>query len=171
MILVIWNSEKAKECAHAIEHAMQEPVQVVSSLHEGCECLQSREYSSVIIDQWVTEAEPEPTSLVFDHLGMAVPVFVNFGISGVERILREVRAAMSRRALETALARHSARQALSEELRDDMTALLLSCGVALEETGLSETVRSRLQQIEDATKRMKHRLTAENEERAMTTGA
>jgi hypothetical protein len=164
MILIIWNSGKARECARAIEHAMQEPVEVVTSLHEGCQCLQSREYSAVVIDQWITEAEPEPTSMVFDHLGMAVPIFVNFGISGVERILREVRAAMSRRGLETVLARQSARQSLSEELRDDLTALLLSCGLALEENNVGEPLRLRLQQIEDATKRMKKRLSAEGEQ-------
>src|SRR3954466_15803599 len=91
MILIIWNSGKAKECALAIEHAMQEAVQLASSLHEGVKRLRSGEFSAVVVDQWITEAEPEPTSVLFDHLGMAVPVFVNFGISGVERILRAAR--------------------------------------------------------------------------------
>ena len=158
MILIIWNSGKAAECARSIEHAMQEPVQVATSLHQGVECLRSREYSAVVVDQWITEAEPEPTSVVFDHLGMAVPVFVNFGISGVERILRELRAALSRRGLETVLARHSARQALREELRDDVTTLLLSCGVALKEPGLPESVKERLRRIEEAAKHMREKL-------------
>ena len=43
MILIIWNSGKAKECARAIEHAMQEAVQVAPSLHEGVDRLRSRE--------------------------------------------------------------------------------------------------------------------------------
>ncbi|HEY7352873.1 MAG TPA: hypothetical protein VH596_08930 [Terriglobales bacterium] len=166
MILIIWNSGKAKECARAIEHALQEPVQVVASLHDGCECLKTREFSAVVVDQWITEAEPEPASTVFSHLGTAVPVFVNFSISGVERILRELRVALSRRGLEAALARHSVRQALREELRDDVTALLLSSGLALKETVANEAVRTRLQQIQDVATRMKDKLTTESEEPA-----
>lgn len=133
--------------------------------------MRAREYSAVVVDQWITEAEPEPTSVVFDNLGMAIPVFVNFGISGVERILRELRAALSRRGLETVLSRHSARQALQEELKDDVTALLLSCGMALGEEGLSDSTRSRLQKIEELARHMKEKLAVANEERASAASA
>jgi hypothetical protein len=171
MILIIWNSGKAKECALAIEHAMQEAVQLASSLHEGVKRLRSGEFSAVVVDQWITEAEPEPTSVLFDHLGMAVPVFVNFGISGVERILRELRAALSRRGLETVLARHSARQALRDDLKDDVTVLLLSCGVALEEPELNECMRTRLQKIEDLAKHISEKLALTHQEHTAATGA
>jgi hypothetical protein len=171
MILIIWNSDKAKECARALEHAMQEPIKVASSLYEGVDCLRSGEYSAVVIDQWITEAEPEPTSVVFDHLGMAVPVFVNFGISGVERILRELRAALSRRGLEAVLARHSARQALRNELKDDVTVLLLSCGVALEEPSLSDSARTRLQKIEELSTNISQKLAMSHEQQAAAANA
>ena len=171
MILIIWNSGKAKECARSIEHAMQESVQVASSLHEGVGRLRSGEYSAVVIDQWITEAEPEPASVVFEHLGMAVPVFVNFGISSVERILRELRAALSRRGLETVLARHSARQALRGELKDDVTVLLLSCGMALEEPSLSVAARSRLQKIEELAKHISEKLATSEQDQVAVAGA
>jgi hypothetical protein len=150
---------------------MQEAVQVASSLHEGVERLRSEEFSAVVVDQWITEAEPEPTSVMFDHLRMAVPVFVNFGISGVERILRELRAALSRRGLETVLARHSARQALRDELKDDVTVLLLSCGMALEDMQLSESTRTRLQKIEDLAKHISEKLALTHQEHAAAAGA
>jgi len=145
MILMIWSSERAQDYALSIEHALQEPVQVASSLHQGCERLRSDEFSAVIVDQWVTEAEPEPTSVLFDHLGPAVPVFVNFGISGVERILRELRAALSRRGREMVL-----------ELKDDVTALLLSCDVALGEcTG---TAAERITKIKELAYQLRNKL-------------
>jgi|SRR5205085_182639 len=171
MILIIWPSEKANDCAHYIEHALQEPVQVASSLHEGVERLRSGEYSAVVVDQWITEAEPEPTSVLFDHLGMAVPLFVNFGISGMERIVRELRAALARRGLEAVLARHSARQALRDELKDDVTALLLSCGVALEESGLAENSRTRLSKIEELAKHIRSKLALSENENAAAASA
>src|SRR5256885_13712525 len=82
MILIIWNSGKAKECALAIEHAMQEAVQLASSLHDGVERLRSGEFSAVVVGQWITEAEPEPTSVLFDHLGMAGAGFLDFWNNG-----------------------------------------------------------------------------------------
>jgi len=133
-------------------------VQVASSLHEGCDRLRAGEYSAVVIDQWSTQAEPEPTNVLFDHLGTAVPLFVNFGISGVERILRELRAALSRRGLETILTRHSARLALRDELKDDVTALLLCCGIGVEEPGLSESAVTRLRKIEELANQIKSKL-------------
>lgn len=171
MILIIWNSEKAQECARVIEHAMQEPVRVASHLHEGSELLQSAEYSAVVVDQWITEAEPDPASLVFDHLGMAVPVFVNFGISAVDRILRELRAALSRRGIESALARQSARQVLHDDLKDDVTALLLSCGIALESVGPQDPLRTRLEHMEHLLKRIKEKLAIVEKEKAAAAGA
>ena len=159
MILLIWPSERATECALAIEHALHEIVQTVSTLHEACEHLRLGEASVVIVDQWLTEAEPEGTNVLFEHLGTAMPLFVNFGISGQERVVREVRAALSRRRLETALARAGANQALRNELKDDVTALLLSCGIAVAEADANETLRSRLRMIEQVAGQIKIRLT------------
>jgi hypothetical protein len=86
--------------------------------------------------------------------------------------LREVRAALSRRGLETVLAWHSARQALRDELKDDVTALLLSCGIALGEPDLSESAKARLRQIEELTQHMKSKLAiAEENQKTAAAGA
>jgi hypothetical protein len=61
------------------------------------------------------------------------------------------------------LARHNARIALRDELKDDLTSLLLSCGMALEEAGLSETTITRLRNIEEAANRLRQKLTADEE--------
>lgn len=164
MILLIWSSERAQDCARAIDRAFQQPVQVVSTLQQACEQLQQQEYSAVLIDQWVTEGEPGQADFLFHHLGTAAPVFVNFAISGVERIVRELRAALNRRGRETMFARHHARIELRDELKDNLTALLLSCGIALGEPGLSETTISRLHAIEEAADRIRHKLSVSEEE-------
>ena len=158
MILLVWSSERAQDCARAIEETFQQRVHVAPTLLEGCEHLKLEEYAAVLVDQWITEVEPGQADYLFHHLGTAVPVFVNFGISGVERILRELRAAFNRRGRETMLARHHARLALRNELKDDVTALLLSCGLAMAEPGLSETAILRLKQAEEAANQIKSKL-------------
>ncbi len=171
MILLIWSSERAPDCAKTIEDTFQQRVHVAATLHEGCEHLQLEEYSAVLVDQWITEAEPGQADFLFHHLGTAVPVFVNFGISGVERILRELRAAFNRRGRETMQARHTARLALRNELKDDVTALLLSCGMALDDLALGEATVARLKKVEEAAHQIKSKLALlEGEESIVAAG-
>ncbi|HZP17279.1 MAG TPA: hypothetical protein VFB00_04905 [Terriglobales bacterium] len=166
MILLIWSSERAADCARAIENAFQQPVRVVSTLQQACEQLQAEEYSAVLVDQWVSEAEPSQADYLFHHLGTAAPVFVNFGISGVQRIIREVRAAFNRAGRETMLARHNARIALRNELKDDVTALLLATGIALADSALNEAVLPRIKKIEEIALRLREKLVIPEDTRA-----
>jgi hypothetical protein len=158
MILLIWSSEKAPDCAKAIEDMFQQRVHLAATLHEGCEHLRLEEYSAVVVDQGITEVEPAQADYLFHHLGTAVPVFVNFSISGIERILRELRGAFNRHGRETLAARHAARLALFNELKDDVTALLLSCGIALDDPALSEASIARMKKVEEAAIQIKIKL-------------
>ena len=45
---------------------------------------------------------------MFKHLGMAVPVYLNFALAGAERLVRETRSALQRRKREVSLARQEA---------------------------------------------------------------
>lgn len=170
MILLIWSSERAQACASAIENAFQQPVKIVASLQEGSRNLQSAEFSAVLVDQWVTEAEPGQADYLIHHLGAAVPVFVNFGVSGLERILRELRAALNRRGRDTHLAQQNARIVLRNSFKDDVTALLLSCGVILDDPALSPGLAVRIQTIESIANRLKEKLLAEEEVATVVVG-
>jgi hypothetical protein len=171
MILLIWSSDRVSDCAKAIEHSFQQPVCIVSTLQRGCEQLQSQPFSAVLLDQGLAEAEPGQADFLFHHLGTAVPVLVNFAISGVERVLRELRAALNRRLRDTMLARLDARRELLSELKDDVTGLLLCCGVALEQANLPEGAAERVRKIEEIANRIRDRLLATNgaENRMATT--
>jgi hypothetical protein len=131
---------------------------VAATLHDGCERLRLEEYSAVVVDQWVTEVDPGQADYLFHHLGTAVPVFVNFSISGMERILRELRAAFNRHGRETLVARHTARLGLRNELKDDVTALLLCCGIALDDPSLSEAAIARMKKVEEVVNQIKTKL-------------
>jgi hypothetical protein len=158
MILLIWSCERAPDCARAIEDTFQQRVHVAATLHDGCERLRLEEYSAVVVDQWVTEVDPGQADYLFHHLGTAVPVFVNFSISGIDRILRELRAAFNRHGRETLVARHTARLGLRNELKDDVTALLLCCGIALDDPSLSEAAIARMKKVEEVVNQIKTKL-------------
>jgi hypothetical protein len=166
MILLVWASERAEECARKIEAAFQQPVTKVSTLEEAGKSLQSERFTAVLLDQSIAEREPGETDHLIHHLGGAVPVFVNFGISGVERVLRELRAALNRQARESRLTQQQARMALWDSLKDDITGLLLCCGVILDDQSLSPALAVRVQTIEAIAKRLQEKLLVE-EGRAM----
>lgn len=163
MILLVWASEKAQSLALVINEQLAREVQVAVSLQQACERLRSAEYAAVLVDQWISEPEPARTDLLFDCLGGAVPLFVNFAINNQERVLRELRAALERRQRETVLVRRNAEVALRDELKDDVTALLLSCGVAMREPGITEPLTLRLNQIKEVAVQIRARLAAGEE--------
>jgi hypothetical protein len=169
MILLIWSSERAPDCARAIEDTFQQRVHAAATLHDGCERLRLEEYTAVVVDQGVTEVEPAQADYLFHHLGTAVPVFVNFSISGMERILRELRAAFNRHGRETLVARHTARLGLRNELKDDVTALLLCCGIALDDPSLSEAAIARMKKVEEVANQIKTKLALSEAEEVLAT--
>ena len=88
MILLVTPSERAKDCAQVLQQATGHPTQVANTLHSAISSLRTQEYAAVVIDQFLLETEPDECELMLTHLASAVPVYVNCGISGAERIAR-----------------------------------------------------------------------------------
>ena len=147
MILLTTSLPKAQNCASALQEATNEAVEVCATLHEAVMQLEDREFSAVVIDQLLLDSEPEEAETFFKHLGTAVPVYVNFAVSGIERVIRELRSALHRRSKEVLVARREAQQAMSHELRETVTALLLSCEIALEVPGLPTIAEGKLRNL------------------------
>ncbi|HZR58585.1 MAG TPA: hypothetical protein VFA74_17075 [Terriglobales bacterium] len=158
MILLITPSTKSQECARALSEATTETVNVAATLREAAAQLRAAEYSAVIVDQYLMEAEPDESEIVLQHMDMAIPVYVNFAISGIERIVRELRAALHRRKKEALMARQGAEQALGNELKGTITALLLSCEMALQVADLPEKAEAKLRNACDLAREMRGKL-------------
>jgi hypothetical protein len=99
MILLVTPSERASGCAAALHKATSEDVVVAGSLARATTFLRTESYIAVVLDQHLLETEPQEAETVLEHLGTAIPVQVNLAISGMERLVREVRAAGSRKRL------------------------------------------------------------------------
>ena len=70
------------------------------------------------------------------HIGTAIMVPVNLALSGLQRLVGEVRASLKRRDREEAAARDAAITKLHCELNDTVTALQLSIQLALRATAI-----------------------------------
>ena len=161
MILLISPSARNKECAHALEAGAGCAVDVTASLQDAGSRLREGDYTAVIIDQFLAEAEPDESDQLLQHLGTATPVYVNFAISGINRVVRETKTALSRRRREELVARRSAEQAIWNELREDVTAMLLSCDLALAVPGVPPPAMEKLRSVHDLACHIRTRLAAE----------
>ena len=140
---------KGQECGQALQQATSEPTQVAASLRQAASRLRSQEFSAVVIDQLMLDADPDESETLLQHLGTAIPVYVNFAISGVARLVRDLRIALCRRKREVVVARQAAEQALRSELKGSVTALLLSCEMALKVPNLPEGAEAKLRRVQE----------------------
>ena len=147
MILIVSSLLNTRNSIAAFEEALGEPVAACSDLPEGASQLAERQFSAVILDQLLCETDVDATDDLLKQFGSAVLVYVNFAIHGIPRIAREVRFAMQRRRRELAIIRKEAEQALRHELRDRITAMLLSCELTLRTPNLPHEAELKMQQV------------------------
>jgi len=158
MILLVTPSERASECAAALHEATGEGVAVAKSLPRAAALLRTEGYLAVVLDQYLLETEPHEAETTLEHLGTAIPVQVNLGISGMERLVREVRAAVQRRQHEEVRARHAAIGKLQSEMNGMVTALLLSSELALETPGLPPAAAEKIESVHELVKKLRKQL-------------
>ncbi len=158
MILLITASTRAQECAAAIERAVNERTEVCRKLSQAARHLRSTECSAVVIDQNLMETDLAATDVVLKEAEAAIPVFVNFAICGVDRVVRDVRSALQRREEERARAVREAQAHLRSELTEALTGILLSSQLALEVPALPAAVQARLRSVYQLAMSMRQRL-------------
>jgi hypothetical protein len=158
MILLVTPIERRNECAAALQQATGEPVVIADNLLRATTLLRTDFYTAAVFDQSLAETEPHEIDTAFDHLGSAIPVQINLAISGIDRLAREVRAAIRLRKHEEATAREVAARFLYGELNNTLTTLLLDCELALETTGLPLAATERLASVHETAQKLKSQL-------------
>lgn len=131
MILLITPSSIGPQCAEALYAATGKETHWAQSLQEAATRLREQTYNAVVIDQFLLETEPEESDQMIEHLGTAFPVYLNFAVTGMQRLVREVSSALHRRKREESAARRSVAEQLNSEMRETLTAMLLSCELAM----------------------------------------
>ncbi len=145
--LIITGISGAEHCAASLSKQLGLPVEVAPSRREGLAALRRREYSVVVVDEPVAEASPEGAEMLWKQAGLAIPLQINFAVSGTHRLIREVRAALQRRETERELAMRAAATQIECELRDTVTGLLLHSQLALAEPLVSAPLTAKLQTV------------------------
>jgi hypothetical protein len=157
-LLMITSILGAENCAAVLANQLGFSVEIVANRKEGLARLRRHEYTIVVVDDAVAESDPEGAELLWKHAGLAVPLQINFAISGTARLVREVRAVLSRREQEQALAMRAAAVAVESDLRDTVTGLILHSQLALSEPSLTPELSAKLKTVAELAGNLKQRL-------------
>jgi len=122
-VLIISEMDGAENCARMIALQLGVAVQVAADRLAGLLALRRAEFGVVVVEESLAEADPEWADQVWELAGMAMPVQVNFAISGSARLGREVKAALLRKNGERVVARREAVAEIENDLKSTVTGL------------------------------------------------
>jgi hypothetical protein len=158
MILLITPSARGQECAATLKESTGNETHWAENLAQAVARLREQTYSAVIIDQFILENEPAESEQVLEHLDTAFPVYINFAVSGMERLVREVRSALHRRKREQTQARRSVEQQFRSEMGESLTSMLLSCELAMSVPGIPGAAAEKIRAVDNLAREMRSRL-------------
>ncbi len=157
-VLVISAVHSADECARAIGARLGCEVAVATTRREALVALASADFAVVVVEESLVEGDSAWADRVWELAGSAIPLQINFAISGCDRLTREIKAAFHRRARERAMARRLISAELEDELKTSVTGLLLESELILEEPSTPPLLRPKLQHMALLAKTLRERL-------------
>ena len=146
-ILLISSMTGAENCAANLSHQLGFAVDIATDRKEGIAQLKRKSYTLVVVDDSIAEGDTRGAEMLWRYTGLAVPLQINFALSGTARLARDVRAALSRREQEQALAMRAAAYTLESQLKSTVTGLLLQSQLALAEPAVTAPVATKLRMV------------------------
>ena len=148
-ILMVAGIEGARDCADVVAQQLGMEVEVADGRKAALAVLRHREFAAVVVDEAIAECDPGGADTIWERAGLAIPMQVNFALSGTARLIRDIRAALRRREREQTLARQAAAAAIESELKSAVAGLLLQSELALSSSEAGSPVAERLRVVAD----------------------
>jgi hypothetical protein len=159
-ILMLTGIEGANNCAEALSAQLGAEVEVAETRKAALEALRQREFSVIVVDETLAECDPAAAEAIWDHAGLAIPLQINFALSGVPRLVREIRAALRRRQREQILARRAAAAAMEAEMKSTLAGLLLHSQLALSGCDVPSPVADKIRMVVELAGDLRQQLSA-----------
>jgi signal transduction histidine kinase len=159
-ILIVTGIEGARNCAAVVGAQLGMEVEVAEGRKAALTALRRKEFAAVVMDETMAECDPAAAEAIWERAGLAIPLQVNFALSGAARLIREIRAALHRREREQTLARRAAAAAIDHELKTTIAGLLLHSQLALSGSETSSPIADRLRMVADLAGNLRQQLNA-----------
>jgi hypothetical protein len=159
-ILMVTGIEGARNCAAVVSEQLEMEVEVAEGRKAALAALRRREFAAIVVDETIAECDPAAAEAIWERAGLAIPLQVNFALSGAARLTREIRAGLHRREREQALARQAAAAAIETELKTTVAGLLLHSQLALSDSELTSPIAEKLRVVVDLAGSLRRQLSA-----------
>jgi len=159
-ILIVTGIEGARNCAVVVGAQLGMEVEVAEGRKAALAALRRREFLAVVVDETMIECDPAAAEAIWEHTALAIPLQINFALSGAARLVREVRAALHRREREQTLARRAAAAAIESELKSTVAGLLLHSQLALSGSEMTPMVAEKMRVVADLAGNLRQQLSA-----------
>lgn len=134
-LLLVAPEPPASAVAQALRRELEAHVEIAPHGRAALMALRREEFNLILLEENLGAAEPDATESLFVAAAAAPVLELNFGTWGIERIVRQVRGAIQRRAGDEAKARLAVSNALQNELNASLAGLLLESQLALRHAG------------------------------------
>ena len=169
-ILMVTGVEGARNCAAAVGAQLGTEVEMAEGRGSALSALRHGEFQAVVIDETLAECDPAAADAICEQAGLAIPLQINFALSGAARLVREIRSALYRREREQMLARRAASTAIEAELKSTVAGLLLNSELALNGGNLPPQVAERLRVVADLAGSLRSQLNAPSAQAVVRAG-
>jgi hypothetical protein len=159
-ILMVTGVEGARNCANAVGAQLGTEVEVAEGRRGALSALRGGEFQIVVIDETLAECDPAAADAICEQAGLAIPLQINFALSGAARLVREIRSALHRREREQLLARRAASALIESELKSTVAGLLLNSELALNGGNLPPQLAERLRIVVELAGSLRSQLAA-----------
>ncbi len=159
-VLIVTGIEGAENCAKAVSNILDLRCEAANGRRAAIAALRRNEYAAVVVDESIVDADPAGAEAIWENAGLAVPVQVNFALSGAQRLAREVRMALTRRERERALSHEAAAAAIETEIKSTVAGLLLHSQLALQEREMSAPLAEKIRLVADLAGSLRTQLAA-----------
>ncbi|MGD0098114.1 MAG: hypothetical protein ABSB60_16630 [Terracidiphilus sp.] len=159
-ILIVTGVEGARNCAAVVGAQLGMEVEVAEGRKTALAALRRREFMAVVVDETIAECDPAAAEAIWEHAALAIPLQINFALSGAARLVREIRAALHRREREQSLARRAAAAAIENELKSTVAGLLLHSQLALSGSEVPPPVAEKMRVVADLAGSLRQQLSA-----------
>ena len=157
-ILIVTGMEGAENCAATLAKLVGLPCEVAQGRKAAIAALKRNEFAAVVVDEGIIDTDAPGAELIWENAGLAVPMQVNFALSGAQRLAREIRMALNRRDRERALAREAAAAAIDSELKSTVAGLLLHSQLALADREISGPLAEKMRVVADLAGNLREQL-------------
>jgi hypothetical protein len=159
-ILIVTGIEGARNCGAVVSKQLSMEVEVAEGRKSAIAALRRREFAAVVVDDTLAECDPAAAEAIWERAGLAIPLQINFALSGAARLVREIRAALHRREREQSLARRAAASAIEIEVKTAVAGLLLHSQLALSGGDVPTQIADKLRVVADLANHLRQQLSA-----------